>query len=214
MYAGLKVSVTVDDSISLSVGDPWGILDQQFMPRPIRLLNIVVKLIRVNKLPVTAGWQHQSRICFAAFIYWKSAELLITKHPLKLEEKISADLESLELKKIDVGLAKFKNDKILLYEISHRFLLTTKLFIGWKILIKTSFVTLAPLFCGGMRDNKVEWDLMASKTFTPFNFNQNSCLLYLFLRTFLLPLRRITLQILFKHRLTCQWLVQLIFFWS
>jgi hypothetical protein len=121
-------------------------------------------------------------------------------------------LESLEFKKIDVGLTKFKNDKILLYEISHRFLLTTKLFTGWKSLIKTSLVTLAPLFCGVRRDNKVEWDLMASKTFTPFNFNYNSCLLYLFLRTFLLPLRRITLQILFKHRLTCQWLVQLIFF--
>ncbi len=54
--AGHEIFVTVDDNNSLSVGDPRGILDQQFMPRPICLLNIVVKLIRVNKLPVTAGW--------------------------------------------------------------------------------------------------------------------------------------------------------------
>ncbi len=45
--------------------------------------------------------------------------------------KISADLESLEvLKFFDACLIKFKNNQILLNTISHRFLLTTKLFTG------------------------------------------------------------------------------------
>jgi hypothetical protein len=46
----------------------------------------------------------------------------------KATEKISADLESLDLHKFfDVCLTKFKNNQILLNKISHRFLLTTKL---------------------------------------------------------------------------------------
>ncbi len=36
------------------------------------------------------------------------------------------------------SMTKFKNNQILLNKISHRFLLTAKLFTGWKILI-TSF---------------------------------------------------------------------------
>jgi hypothetical protein len=46
-------------------------------------------------------------------------------------EKISTYLESLEFYKFfDVCLTKFENYQILLNKISHRFLMTTKLFIG------------------------------------------------------------------------------------
>jgi hypothetical protein len=48
----------------------------------------------------------------------------------KARENISTDLESLELYKNDVGLTKFKNDQTILNNISHRFLLTAKLFTG------------------------------------------------------------------------------------
>ncbi len=58
----------------------------------------------------------------------------------KCREKISTDLESVEFYKcFDVSLAKFENNQILLYKISHTFLVTTKLFIGQKILIVFSF---------------------------------------------------------------------------
>ena len=46
-------------------------------------------------------------------------------------QKISTALESLEFWKFfEVYLTKFKNNQILLNKISHRFLLTTKLFTG------------------------------------------------------------------------------------
>ncbi len=47
----------------------------------------------------------------------------------KVREKISTDLESLELI-FNVFFTKFKNNQILLHKMSHRFLLTTKLFTG------------------------------------------------------------------------------------
>jgi hypothetical protein len=53
-------------------------------------------------------------------------------------EKISTYLESLEfLKFVDVRLTKFENYQILIDKISHRFLVTTKLFGGWKSHINT-----------------------------------------------------------------------------
>jgi hypothetical protein len=49
----------------------------------------------------------------------------------KATEKISTALESTEFwEKIDLGVAKFKNNQILLDKIIYRFLLTTKLFNG------------------------------------------------------------------------------------
>jgi hypothetical protein len=49
---------------------------------------------------------------------------------IEAREKISTDLESLELQKFfDVCWAKFENCHILPNKIGHRFLLTTKLFI-------------------------------------------------------------------------------------
>ncbi len=63
--------------------------------------------------------------------------MLITQQSLKLEKKISTYLESLELLKFfDVCWTKFKNYQILLNKISHRFLVTSKLFSGRKSLIK------------------------------------------------------------------------------
>ncbi len=51
-------------------------------------------------------------------------------------EKINTDLESFELSNfVDACLTKFENNQILLNKISHRFLLTTKLFSGLKSLI-------------------------------------------------------------------------------
>ncbi len=53
-------------------------------------------------------------------------------------EKISTYLESLEFFKfVDVCLTKFENYQILIDKISHRFLVTTKLFGGWNSLINT-----------------------------------------------------------------------------
>jgi hypothetical protein len=52
--------------------------------------------------------------------------LLKTQQLAKAREKISADLESLKI--YDACLTKFKNNQILFYKISHRFLVTTKLF--------------------------------------------------------------------------------------
>ncbi len=63
----------------------------------------------------------------------------IANNPATTEarEKISTYLESLEFyKHFDLWLTKFENYQILLNKISHRFLMTTKLFIGWKSLIK------------------------------------------------------------------------------
>jgi hypothetical protein len=45
---------------------------------------------------------------------------------LKLEKKIGADLQSSELsEKVDVGLTKFKNNKILQNKIRHQFRVAT-----------------------------------------------------------------------------------------
>ncbi len=49
-------------------------------------------------------------------------------------KKIKIDLQSSEFHIfLDAGFTKFKTEQILLNKISHRFLDTTKLFIGWSI---------------------------------------------------------------------------------
>ncbi len=79
-----------------------------------------------------AAW---SQLCFATLIWWKITKLL--KSQQKTLEKVSADLESLEFyKNFGVRLTKFENNQILLNKISHRFLLTTKLYARWKIIIR------------------------------------------------------------------------------
>jgi hypothetical protein len=40
--AGLEASVEVDNIISLIVGDPQGILDEQLRPRTVYVLNIFI----------------------------------------------------------------------------------------------------------------------------------------------------------------------------
>ncbi len=58
----------------------------------------------------------------------------MTWQPPKHEENKITDLYFLEFQKFfDAGLTKFKNSKILLNKISHRFLTTAKLFIEWNI---------------------------------------------------------------------------------
>ncbi len=60
---------------------------------------------------------------------------------IKASTKISTYLESLEFYNFfGVCLTKFKSNQILFNKISHRFLLTTKLFTRWKSLIETGKV--------------------------------------------------------------------------
>jgi hypothetical protein len=73
---------------------------------------------------------HCSQICFATIIYCKISKLLKTQQLLKLEKKINTALELFEF--FGACLIKFKNNQILLIKISHRFLLTTKLFTRLK----------------------------------------------------------------------------------
>ncbi len=57
--------------------------------------------MREYHLPVSVGrWQHGSQMCFATYIKQKITKLLETQQPLKLEKKISTDLESLEILEI------------------------------------------------------------------------------------------------------------------
>ncbi len=70
---------------------------------------------------------------FGNFCLVKNHKIANNSTNIKASKKISTDLESLEF--FDVRLAKFKNYQILLNKISHRFILTTKLFTEWKSLI-------------------------------------------------------------------------------
>jgi hypothetical protein len=54
----------------------------------------------------------------------------------KVREKISTDLESFKFYNSYVFLTQFKNNQILPNKISHRFLLTIKLFTGRNSLIE------------------------------------------------------------------------------
>jgi hypothetical protein len=67
---------------------------------------------------------------FCNFYLVKNHKIVKNSTITKAREKISTDLESLEFKTIEVCLTKFKNNQISLNKISHRFLLTTKLFTG------------------------------------------------------------------------------------
>jgi hypothetical protein len=63
---------------------------------------------------------------FSKFYLAKNHQIANNSATTEAREKISTDLESLEF--FDVCLAKFKCNKILLNKISHRFLVTSKLF--------------------------------------------------------------------------------------
>jgi hypothetical protein len=68
---------------------------------------------------------------FCNFYLVKNHKIANNSATIKAREKISAYLESLEFKKnFDACLAKFENYQIILNKISHRFLVTTKLFSG------------------------------------------------------------------------------------
>jgi len=68
---------------------------------------------------------------FCNFYLVKNHKIAKNSTTTKAREKNSTDMESLEFKTFfDACLTKFKNNQILLNKISHRFLLTTKLFTG------------------------------------------------------------------------------------
>jgi hypothetical protein len=79
--------------------------------------------------------------------------LLVKNHKIadcstaaKAKEKISKYLESFKFaKKTDVHLTKFKNNQILLNKISHKFLVTTKLFTRKNIPIQNLKKCAVPL---------------------------------------------------------------------
>jgi hypothetical protein len=66
---------------------------------------------------------------FCNFYLGKNHKIANSPAATETREKISTDLESVEFQKLfDACLTKFENDQILLNKISHRFLVTTKLF--------------------------------------------------------------------------------------
>jgi hypothetical protein len=68
---------------------------------------------------------------FSNFYLVKNHKIAKYSTTTNTREKISTDLEPLKfLKNFDVHLTNFKSNQILLNKISHRFLLTNKLFIG------------------------------------------------------------------------------------
>jgi hypothetical protein len=72
---------------------------------------------------------------FCNFYLAESHKIANNSATTEAREKISTDLESLELKKFDVCLTKFEYYEIYLNKISHRFLETTRLFSRSKSLI-------------------------------------------------------------------------------
>ncbi len=81
------------------------------------------------QMPVSAArWQHGSQICFATFLA-KNHQIAKNSTITKAMEKISTDYRSIEFWEfLYACLTKFKNNQILLNKISHRILLTIKLF--------------------------------------------------------------------------------------
>jgi hypothetical protein len=66
---------------------------------------------------------------FSNFYLVKNHKIAKNSTTTEAREKISTDLESLELKN-DVYFTKFKNNQIFLVKISHRCLLTAEIFTG------------------------------------------------------------------------------------
>ncbi len=74
-----------------------------------------------------ARWQHASQICFELLFLWKYTKLPITQDPRWLVEKILEFLEFIMQVGLNLETMKFYFTK---------FLVTTKLFISWNILIE------------------------------------------------------------------------------
>jgi len=108
-----------------------------------------------NQLPVfchkVAAWDPD---LFCNFYIAKNHKITNKSTTTKARENISTDWESLDFFK--VCWTKFKNSQILLNRISHRFLLTTKLYTGWKILILTRGKR-SSLFFGRTSDEEKEF---------------------------------------------------------
>ncbi len=72
------------------------------------------KLLRKEFYETGQRWYRgRSQICFATFFWQENTKLPIIHQPLKLEGKISTDLDTLDLKNTNVCLTKFRNNKIL-----------------------------------------------------------------------------------------------------
>ena len=83
---------------------------------------------------------------FCNFYLVKNHKIANNSASTETREKITTYLWSLEFMNFfDICLTKFKNYQIILNIISHRFLVTIKLFSGWKSLIKKCAVPLPSL---------------------------------------------------------------------
>jgi hypothetical protein len=80
--------------------------------------------------------QHWFPDMFCNFYLVKSHKIANNSPTTEARERISTYFESFELKNFDVCSTKFENYQILLNKISHKFLVTTKLFSEWKSLIQ------------------------------------------------------------------------------
>ncbi len=94
--------------------------------------------MRGYQLPVSAArWAAWIPGMFYNFYLVKNHIITNNSATTEAREKIITYLESLEFCNFfDVCLTKFENYQILLNKISHRLLVTTKLFSGWKSLIE------------------------------------------------------------------------------
>jgi hypothetical protein len=85
--------------------------------------------MRGYQLPISAARLVPDMFC--NFYLVKNHKIANNSATTKAREKISTYLEFLEVENFfDVCWTKFKNNQILLNKISHRFLVTTKLFSG------------------------------------------------------------------------------------
>jgi hypothetical protein len=90
---------------------------------------------------IDTRWQLWSQICY--FYLVKNHKIANNLSTAEARAKLSTDLESFEFQKfLDVCFTKLENSQILLNKISHRFLVTTKLFSGWKSLFAVIFFRL------------------------------------------------------------------------
>jgi hypothetical protein len=134
-------------STSVLIRHLWQLMTVVFLYwwqiRAVLFCDLRLWQIRINQLPLSAArWWQVYKKWFANFVSEKLQKMSIMQQPMKIE-KIWITNEDRKnkhrfgiirnLRIFDACLTGLKNNKILLNNISHRFLITDKLFIGRKI---------------------------------------------------------------------------------